>query len=164
MCSSAPTGACDTPQRGQTLAPRVLLIPGLDGDPSLVRAAAAHLFPGMHVLPFGHRTDAMGDGVDGLADRALATLDGDGSDAPTFVCGESFGGMVALTLARRHPSRVRGLILLSAFGRYPLLNSWSGRLSLRVWRMLGTWACNACCVSGASSACPARSGWCIRAT
>ena len=115
----------------------MLLIPGLDGDPSLVRAAAAHLFPGMHVLPFGHRTDAMGDGVDGLADRALATLDGDGSDAPTFVCGESFGGMVALTLARRHPSRVRGLILLSAFGRYPLLNSWSGRLSLRVWRMLG---------------------------
>jgi pimeloyl-ACP methyl ester carboxylesterase len=65
----------------------------------------------MQVLAFGHRMDAMAGGVHGLAERALATLDGEGSsDPPTLVCGESFGGTVALRLARRYPTRVHGLI------------------------------------------------------
>ncbi len=112
----------------------MLVIPGLDGDPCLMRAAAPQLFPGMHVLPFEHRMDSMADGVDGMADRALATLDDDdSSDPPTLVCGESFGGTVALTLARRYPTRVHGLILLSAFGRYPLISPWTRWLGPRLW-------------------------------
>ena len=100
---------------------RILIIPGLDGDPTLIQAAAPRLFRGMRVLPFDHSRDAMAGDVDGLAERALAVLDTDrDTDAPAFVCGESFGGTAALTLARYHPARVRGLLLLSAFDWYAL--------------------------------------------
>jgi pimeloyl-ACP methyl ester carboxylesterase len=117
---------------------RVLVIPGLDGDPGLVRTAAPWLFRGMRVLPFDHRLDPMAGGVEGLAERALAVLDTDSeTDAPAFVCGESFGGTAALTLARRHPARVRGLILLSAFGWYPSIFTCTPQLGLALWRVLG---------------------------
>jgi pimeloyl-ACP methyl ester carboxylesterase len=53
------------------------------------------------------------------------------------VCGESFGGTAALTLTRRHPSRVRGLILLSAFGWYPSVFTSAAQLGLVLWRALG---------------------------
>ena len=121
---------------------RVLLIPGLDGDPTLVQAAAPRLFQGMRVLPFDHSHDAMAGGVEGLAERALAVLDSDrDADAPALVCGESFGGTAALTLARRYPERVRGLLLLSAFGWYPSVFSCVPRLHLWLWRVLGDrWA------------------------
>jgi 3-oxoadipate enol-lactonase len=89
----------------------------------------------MRVLPFDHRLDPMAGGVEGLAERALAMLDGDPeADTPAVVCGESFGGTVALTLAHRHPARVSGLILLSAFGWYP---SVSPQFGLALWRVLG---------------------------
>lgn len=127
------------PVSPQEATPRVLVIPGLDGDPCLMQAAAPQLFPGMHVVSFEHRTDSMVGGVDGLAERALAALDGDGSsNPPTLVCGESFGGTVALTLARRYPARVHGLILLSAFGRYPLISPWTRWLGQRLSSGLGS--------------------------
>ena len=116
----------------------MLVIPGLDGDAGLVQAAAPRLFPVLRAVAFPHRLDSLAGGVDGLAERALATFDADAdADAPAFVCGESFGGTVALTLARRHPTRVRGRILLSAFGRYPPVSSRVGRLGLHLWRRLG---------------------------
>jgi len=117
---------------------RVLVIPGLDGDTGVVRAAAPRLFRGMRLVPFDHRLDTLAGGVEGLAERALAVLDADSdADAPAFVCGESFGGTAALTLARRHPERVRGLILLSAFGWYPSIFAWLPKLWLAVWRLTG---------------------------
>src|SRR6185312_12761366 len=113
---------------------RVLVIPGLDGDPGLVGAVAPWLFPGMRVLPFDHRLDPMAGGVEGLAERALAVLDADSqAETPAFVCGESFGGTAALTLARRHPARIRGLILLSAFGWYPTVFTRTRHLGLALW-------------------------------
>lgn len=121
---------------------RVLVIPGLDGDTSLLTMVAPRLFGGMRVLTFDHRFDTMEDGVEGLAERALAVLDSDGeSVAPVLVCGESFGGTAALTLARRHPERVDGLILLSSFGWYPKMFACVPRLHLHLWRILGDrWA------------------------
>ena len=117
---------------------RVLVIPGLDGDPGLVRAAAPRLFRDMRILPFDHRLDPMVGGVEGLAERALAVLDDDcETDTPAFVCGESFGGTAALTLARRYPARVRGLILLSAFARYPTAFAPPPQFGLMLWRILG---------------------------
>jgi len=120
----------------------VLVIPGLDGDASLVRAVAPRLFGGMRVLTFDHRFDTMDGGVEGLAERALAVLDADAdADAPALVCGESFGGTAALALAHRHPARVRGLILLSAFGWYPKAFACLPRLHLSLWHLVGdSWA------------------------
>jgi len=125
-----------------TVRQRVLVIPGLDGDASMVRAVAPRLFGGMHVLTFDHRFDPMDGGVEGLAERALAVLDSEpDADAPALVCGESFGGTAALTLAHRHPARVRGLILLSAFGWYPKAFASLPRLHLSLWRLVGDkWA------------------------
>jgi pimeloyl-ACP methyl ester carboxylesterase len=118
--------------------PRLLVVPGLDGDPGLLVSAAPGLFQGFRPLWFDHRLDDVSGGVDGLAERALAMLDADEEgDAPAYVCGESFGSTVALSLAHRYPHRVRGLILLSAFGWYPRLPAWSARLGLLLWRVLG---------------------------
>jgi pimeloyl-ACP methyl ester carboxylesterase len=133
-------GSRDAPQPAAN--DRVLVIPGLDGDASMVRAVAPRLFAGMRVLAFDHRFDKMDGGVEGLAERALAVLDSDGdADAPALVCGESFGGTAALTLAHLHPPRVRGLILLSAFGRYPKTLAGLPRLPLSLWTFVGDrWA------------------------
>jgi pimeloyl-ACP methyl ester carboxylesterase len=118
--------------------PRLLVVPGLDGDPGLLRSAAPALFRAFRPVWFDHRLDDLAGGIDGLAERALSSLDLDAEGlAPAYVCGESFGSTIALTVARRHPERVRGLVLLSAFGWYPRLPAWSARLGLLLWRVLG---------------------------
>ncbi len=117
---------------------RVLVVPGLDGDPALLLAAAPRLFPRLRVLAFDHHRDTAAGGLEGLAKRALAVLDADREGStPAYVCGESFGGTVALVLARQHPERVRGLILFSAFAWYPPAATYASRLGMRVWRLVG---------------------------
>jgi 3-oxoadipate enol-lactonase len=117
---------------------RVLVVPGLDGNPRLLMAAAPRLLPGLRALPFDHLRDPAEDGLEGLATRALRVLDADpAGNAPAYVSGESFGGTVALTLARRYPDRVRGLILLSTFGWYPGVSAYASRLGMACWRLLG---------------------------
>jgi pimeloyl-ACP methyl ester carboxylesterase len=87
--------------------------------------------------------DPIDGGVDGLAERALAVIDADADGVqPAYVCGESFGGTVALTLARQYPERVRGLILLSTFGCYPSTAARGGSIGLAVLRLLGDHAVN----------------------
>ena len=49
--------------------------------------------------------------VDSAADRLAAFIDGIGLDELAVVCGLSMGGYVALAFARRHPDKLRGLIL-----------------------------------------------------
>jgi len=85
---------------------------------------------------FDHAGDRADGGLEGLAERALQALDADGEgETPAYVCGESFGGPIALTLARRYPARVRGLVLVSTFGWYP--GRLVGRVGLAAWRLLG---------------------------
>jgi pimeloyl-ACP methyl ester carboxylesterase len=118
--------------------PRVLIVPGLNGHPGLLMRATPTLFPYWRALAFNHHLDLAEDGVEGLAARALAVLDHDVDGAePAFVCGESFGGTVALTLAHLEPRRVRGLILFSAFGWYPSMLARRGAAALAVWSFLG---------------------------
>lgn len=120
----------------EKVAPRVLVIPGLDGHTGLWRSVATNVLPGLRPVWFDHSGDRAEGGLEGLAERALHALDGDaGGDTPAYICGESFGGPIALTLARRYPARVRGLVLLSTFGRYPA--RLTGQLGLAAWRLLG---------------------------
>jgi pimeloyl-ACP methyl ester carboxylesterase len=113
----------------------VLVIPGLNGHPGLLMSAAPLLFPpAWRATAFNHHVDLATDGVEGLAERALRVIE---TDEPVIVCGESFGGTVALTLAHLHPERVSGLILFSAFGWHPSNLARRGARVLAVWSFLG---------------------------
>jgi pimeloyl-ACP methyl ester carboxylesterase len=116
-------------------APRVLLIPGLNGHPGLLAESAPVLFPGWSATAFDHHSDLAEGGVEGLALRALTRLDDNSSKY--FVCGESFGGTVALTMARLAPERVSGLVLLSTFGWHPSTLARRGVAALAMWSFLG---------------------------
>ena len=120
-------------------APRVLVIPGLNGDPGMLLRAAPMLFPGWQAVAFNHHRDLASDGVKGLAERALERLDleADPYGGPVYVCGESFGGTVALTLAHMAPERVAGLLLFSSFGWYPSSLARRGAGALAMWSFLG---------------------------
>jgi pimeloyl-ACP methyl ester carboxylesterase len=61
---------------------------------------------------------------------------------------QDWGGPIGLWWATRHPDRVSGLILLSAFGWYPSLATWSGHFGLLLWRILGNGIAN--CILRAS--------------
>src|SRR5258708_19049441 len=116
---------------------RVLIIPGLNGHPGMLMRAAPVLFPNWPALAFNHHLDLAEGGVEGLARRAVAVLDEYHCDERVFVCGESFGGTVALTLAHLRPERVKGLILLSTFGWHPSKLARRGAPALALWGFLG---------------------------
>ncbi len=120
------------------VAPRVLIIPGLNGDPGMLLRAAPSLFPTWRPVPFNHHQDMANGGIDGLAERALACLtENEDASEPLFVCGESFGGTVALTLARMVPGRIAGLLLFSTFGWYPSALARRSAGALSVWSYFG---------------------------
>ena len=56
----------------ETGQPRVLIIPGLDGNTGLWRGVATTVLPGLRPLWFDHSMDRATDGLEGLARRALA--------------------------------------------------------------------------------------------
>jgi pimeloyl-ACP methyl ester carboxylesterase len=124
----------DEANGGDGAAPRVLIIPGLNGHPGLLLRYAPLLFRGWRPVAFNHHLDMAEGGVPGLASRALDLIS---TGEPVFVCGESFGGTVALTLARLAPERVRGLILFSAFGWHPSALARRGAPALAAWSFLG---------------------------
>jgi len=116
----------------------VLMIPGLDGQPDLLAAAAASLWPGWRIVYDDHRHDRAAGGLNGLADRAAACLEAAvGADGRAVVCAESFGCLIAMALALRHPQRVQALVLLAGFGWYPWPQRLLARLGLGAWQVLG---------------------------
>jgi pimeloyl-ACP methyl ester carboxylesterase len=135
---------------------RVLVIPDLNGHPGLLMRSAPTLFPEWSPVAFNHHLDLAADGVEGLAERALDVLND--RDEKVWVCGESFGGTVALTLAYQRPERVKGLILLSAFGWHPSALARRGAGALAVWSFLGHRLSNSMYRAGRMASLPTQLG------
>jgi pimeloyl-[acyl-carrier protein] methyl ester esterase len=124
----------------------------------MLMGAAGDLFPEWRAVGFSHHADLAAGGVEGLAWRAFQKLDQGDPDEPAFVCGESFGGTVALTMARLRPERVKGLVLLSAFGRHPSALARRGASALGVWTFLGSRVSNSAYRAGRLASLPTQLG------
>ena len=64
--------------------------------------------------------------IDGLADGVADTLDRLGV-AQAHVVGSSIGGMIAMSLARRHAARVDRLVLIGTSAHLPPASAWTDR-------------------------------------
>ena len=88
--------------------PPLVLVPGLQGRWEYMRATVDALAEHFRVITF-----SLDDGdLDALARQVVAALDERRIDRAT-ICGVSFGGLVAVRTAARHPSRVASLVLAS---------------------------------------------------
>jgi 3-oxoadipate enol-lactonase len=99
--------------------PVVVLIHGLTLDRSMWFYQRSSIAPAYRlILPDlrGHGVSAAPDGiytVDEMADDVLELLDGLQITAPVVIGGLSMGGYVALSIAARHPGRLKGLMLMN---------------------------------------------------
>ncbi len=101
-----------------------LLIPGLDGTGLLYYRQLQSLARHFRALPFRFRERAGFDYADLVAE--LSEVTADEPPGSVTVVGESFGGTVALHYALAHPDKVRRLLLVNTFARYP------GRIRIRL--------------------------------
>jgi pimeloyl-ACP methyl ester carboxylesterase len=102
----------------QGTGPAVLLIHGLASDAAAMAPVASALAPGARVLAYDRRGYGSsgapepygGTSVEEQAEDAAALLRALDA-APAIVAGDGFGALIALDLAKRHGSLVRGLVL-----------------------------------------------------
>ncbi len=98
-----------------------LLLHGIGGRAALWAPSVAALAPRPVIamdMPGYDGVSPACDGFEALADAAVALLDAQGA-AQADVVGHSLGGMIALEMALRHPTRVRRLVIVAsspAFG------------------------------------------------
>lgn len=98
----------------------IVLIPGIQGRWEWMRPAVEALASRCRVLTFsladeptcGTRFDDSA-GFDCYVQQVVDALD-QAQVARAFICGVSYGGLVAAAFAARHPERTQGLILVSA--------------------------------------------------
>src|SRR5262249_51574700 len=88
--------------------PPLVLIPGLQGRWEYQRATVDALAASCRVITFS----LDGSDLDSYAQQVLDAMSRAGVERAT-VCGISFGGLIALRTASRHPSRCEKLILAS---------------------------------------------------
>lgn len=98
--------------------PTVLLIPGIQGRWEWARPAVRVLSERLRVVTYSLSGER--DAVPPLAPRSFDDLVRQAINAlnrvtsgPVVVLGVSYGGLIALRLAARHPDRVRGVVLAS---------------------------------------------------
>jgi pimeloyl-ACP methyl ester carboxylesterase len=100
----------------------VLLLHGIgrsleDWDEQHARLSAHHELHSLDLPGFGWSDPVAGPTtLESLADALPAYLDAAGVRMPVAVIGNSLGGAVAMTLATRHPDRVRALVLADSAG------------------------------------------------
>lgn len=88
--------------------PPLVLIPGLQGRWEYMRPTVDALAASFRVITFSLE----GADFDSYADQVARALDGARIDA-AVVCGQSFGGMIAVHFAGRFPQRCKALVLAS---------------------------------------------------
>ena len=88
-----------------------------DWDEQHARLSAGHALHSLDLPGFGWSDPVAGPTtLEALADALPAYLDTAGVRGPVTVVGNSLGGAVAMTLAVRHPDRVRALVLADSAG------------------------------------------------
>jgi pimeloyl-ACP methyl ester carboxylesterase len=100
----------------------IVIVPGVQGRWEYLRPAVDALAEHFRVLTFslsgerasGRRHDRA-RGFDDYADQIEAVLDAGGVRS-AIICGVSFGGLVTLRFAARHPDRTAALVLVSTPG------------------------------------------------
>ena len=104
--------------------PAVTVIPGLGGETRMFSSIVTALSRRHQVLVFDPRGAGRSDKPDvpysaeEMTDDAAGLLDVVGMPETTVI-GYSMGGRIALGLALRHPTRVRGLLLAATSARTP---------------------------------------------
>lgn len=101
--------------------PLLAFLPGMDGTGELLVGTARRLEERFRLVRFRYEDEGRAPGAElyvRLAATAAEALEGLGA-GPALVLAESFGGGVALQLALDAPERVRGLMLVNTFARYP---------------------------------------------
>lgn len=125
-----------TPERVQPEYPLLVYLPGMDGTGQLLRSQTAGLEAGFDVrclaLP---RKDL--NSWDVLSKSVLDLIDAElekSSQRPIYLCGESFGGCLAMKVAIQAPELFKRIILInpaSSFHLRPWL-SWASQLTYLV--------------------------------
>ncbi|MEH2422613.1 MAG: alpha/beta hydrolase [Nostoc sp.] len=125
-----------TPERVQPEYPLLVYLPGMDGTGQLLRSQTAGLETGFDVrclaLP---RKDL--NTWDVLTKSVLDLIDAElkkSSQRPVYLCGESFGGCLAMKVAIQAPQLFKRIILInpaSSFHLRPWLN-WASQLTYLV--------------------------------
>ena len=97
--------------------PAVVLLNSIGSDMGLWETTVPHLLPAFRLLRIDTRGHGASDAPDGdytldmLADDVVAVMDAAGIDSAA-IAGVSLGGMIAMALALRHPTRVTALALI----------------------------------------------------
>jgi hypothetical protein len=119
---------------GDPAGPPVVFANALGTDLRVWDRLLPHLPGGLRVIRYDMRGHGLSDGaagpwsIDDLADDLAGILDALGIDT-AVICGLSVGGMVAQSLAARHPGRVRALILLDTAVRIGTVSLWDERIA-----------------------------------
>lgn len=125
-----------TPKRLRPEYPLFVYLPGMDGTGQLLRSQTAGLEVGFDVRCFAiPRKDLTSWDVltNSVLDLIHAELE-KSSHRSVYLCGESFGGCLAMKVAIKAPQLFKRIILInpaSAFGLRPLLN-WASQITYLV--------------------------------
>ncbi|HEY9827259.1 MAG TPA: alpha/beta hydrolase [Stenomitos sp.] len=113
--------------------PLFVFLPGMDGTGQLLHTQTQGLEAGFDVRCLAIPPDDL-TGWDELTEKVVALIEAEminrNSDAPIYVCGESFGGCLALKVALHSPQLVQRLILVnpaSSFKHRPWM-LWGGQI------------------------------------
>jgi len=115
------------PYEVQSHLPLLVFVPGMDGTGNLYGKQADQLRHHFDIRCLTIARDNRQD-WESLSDQLITLLQAEQyfSSRPVYLCGESFGGCLALKVATKHPALIERLILInpaSCFNQRPLL-SW----------------------------------------